>query len=117
MDALKQAGTVVCEPMQRFQLEVPVDTYGRFLPVLAHLQATPYAPVMEGSLCLLEGEIPAGRAHELYQQLPGLTRGEGVLETVFSHYAPVRGEAPTRKRTDYNPLNRKEYLLNLGLHV
>ena len=117
MDALKQAGTVVCEPIQRFQLEIPVDTYGRFLPVLAHLQANAFAPVMEGSLCLLEGEIPAGRVHELYQQLPGLTRGEGVLETVFSHYAAVAGPAPTRKRTDLNPLNRKEYLLNVGRRI
>jgi ribosomal protection tetracycline resistance protein len=113
MGALQQAGTVVCEPMQRFHLEIPTDSYGRFLPVLAHLQAIPYAPVMEGSSCLLEGEIPAGRVHELYQQLPGLTRGEGVLESTFDHYEPVRGAVPIRQRSDYNPLNRKEYLLHV----
>ena len=83
------------------------------MPVLAHLDAIPYAPVMEGSSCLLEGEIAAGRVHELYQQLPGLTRGEGVLESTFDHYAPVRGAIPTRQRSDYNPLNRKEYLLHV----
>ena len=113
MGALQQAGTVVCEPMQRFHLEIPADTYGRFLPVLAHLQAIPYAPVMEGSSCLLEGEIPAGRVHELLQQLPGLTRGEGVMESTFDHYEPVRGAVPRRQRSDYNPLNRKEYLLHV----
>ena len=52
-------------------------------------------------------------SHELQQLLPGLTRGEGVLECAFGGYQPVRGDIPSRSRTDINPLNRKEYLLNL----
>jgi ribosomal protection tetracycline resistance protein len=67
---------------------------------------------MRGSLCLLEGEIPAARVHALQQQLPALTRGEGVLESAFERYQPVRGAIPARPRTDRNPLNRKEYLLH-----
>jgi ribosomal protection tetracycline resistance protein len=48
--------------------------------------------------------------HALEQQLPALTRGEGVLESAFDHYQPVQGAPPARPRTDHNPLNRKEYL-------
>ena len=51
--------------------------------------------------------------HELQQQLPALTRGEGVLESAFERYEPVRGTIPTRPRTDHNPLNRKEYILRV----
>jgi ribosomal protection tetracycline resistance protein len=51
--------------------------------------------------------------YELQQQLPALTRGEGVLECAFDHYQPVRGTIPTRPRTDHNPLDRKEYLLHV----
>ena len=51
--------------------------------------------------------------HELQQQLPALTRGEGVLECAFDGYQPVRGTIPTRPRTDHNPLDRKEYLLHV----
>ena len=36
--------------------------------------------------CVVEGEIPAAQVHELRRQLPGLTRGEGVLESEFSRY-------------------------------
>ena len=68
---------------------------------------------MHGSACALEGEIPAASVYELQQQLPALTRGEGVLECSFDGYQPVRGAIPSRSRTDHNPLNRKEYLLNL----
>jgi ribosomal protection tetracycline resistance protein len=110
MDALRQAGTVVCEPIHRLRLEVPDDTLGAVLPVLARLDAVPGTPVPRGSSYLLEGEAPAARTHELQQQLSALTRGEGVLETAFDRYQPVRGPFPTRPRTGHNPLDRKAYL-------
>jgi ribosomal protection tetracycline resistance protein len=113
MTALQQAGTGVLEPMHRFQLEVPADTFAPLLPVLVRLRAIPHTPAMRGSSCILEGEIPAARVHELEQQLPALTRGEGVLESAFGRYQPVRGTIPTRPRSDHNPLNRKEYLLHV----
>ncbi len=117
MDALKQAGTQVLEPVHRFHLEIPADAYGPVLPVLARLRAVPGAPVMRGPLCLLDGDIPAAQVRELEEQLPGLTRGEGVLEAAFGHYQPVRGAVPSRRRTDHNPLNREEYLLHVARRV
>ncbi|MET0833941.1 MAG: translation factor GTPase family protein [Actinomycetota bacterium] len=113
MDALTQAGTRVYEPMHRFQLELPADTFGQVLPVLAGLRAVPRATAPRGSSYLVEGEIPAARVHALTQQLPSLTRGEGVLESAFAHSRPVRGPGPSRPRTDHNPLDRKAYLLHV----
>ncbi|MBL1084387.1 TetM/TetW/TetO/TetS family tetracycline resistance ribosomal protection protein [Streptomyces actinomycinicus] len=113
-DALRRAGTLVHEPVHRFRLEAPADTLGALLPVLARLGAIPESTGTHATACLLEGTVPAGRVHELEQRLPGLTRGEGELESAFDHYAPVtRGAVPERPRTDHNPLNRKEYLLNV----
>lgn len=113
-EALRRAGTVVHEPMHRFRLEAPADTLGALLPVLAELDAVPEATGALGAAAVLDGTVPAARVHELEQRLPALTRGEGELETAFDHYAPVtRGAVPERPRTDHNPLNRKEYLLNV----
>jgi ribosomal protection tetracycline resistance protein len=78
--------------------------------VLARLQATASVSSTKDSWCTVEGDIPVARVHELRQQIPPLTRGEGVMESSFDHYKPVRGPAPTRPRTDDNPLNREEYL-------
>ena len=117
MSALKQAGTRVYEPMHRFRLEIPADTAGSVLPALAGLRAVPRAPARRDSFCLLEGEIPAARVHELRQMLPSLSRGEAVLECAFGHYQPVRGTIPARPRSDHNPLNRKEYLLHVVRRV
>ncbi|HMP42876.1 MAG TPA: hypothetical protein PKA05_21040, partial [Roseiflexaceae bacterium] len=59
----------------------------------------------------------AALVHELQQQLPALTHGEGVLEYAFARYSAVRGVMPTRPRSDHNPLNRKEYLLHVVRRV
>jgi len=110
MAALRQAGTVVCEPVHRFRLDTPADTLTVLLPALARLHAVPEVTSTGHSWCTLEGDIPATRVHQLRQQLPNLTRGEGVMESSFARYDPVRGPAPARPRTGDNPLNREEYL-------
>ncbi|MFG2636583.1 GTP-binding protein [Streptomyces sp. NPDC048362] len=114
VEALRRAGSLVHEPLHRFRLQAPADTLGALLPVLARLGAVPETTATHAAHGVLEGIVPAARVHELGQRLPGLTRGEGELETAFDHYAPItRGTPPRRPRTDHNPLNRKEYLLNV----
>ncbi|MFB7214400.1 GTP-binding protein [Streptomyces sp. NPDC056255] len=117
MSALMEAGTTVHEPIHRFRLELPAELLGPVLPVLAQLRAVPGTPAVHGFFCVLEGEIPAARVHELQQRLPALTRGEGVLESEFASYRAVVGTAPGRPRTDRDPLNRKEYLLRTARRV
>ena len=96
MAALKRAGTVVCEPVHRFRLDTPADTLTVLLPALARLHAVPEVSATSDSWCTVEGDIPAAKVHELRQQIPPLTRGEGLMESSFDHYEPVRGPAPAR---------------------
>ena len=110
MAALQQAKTVVCEPVHRFRLDAPADTLAQLLPVLTRLRAVPHTQVRRGASTVVAGDIPAARVHELRQRLPGLTRGEGVVECAFDRYEPVSGTPPARPRTDNNPLDRAEYL-------
>ncbi len=117
MSALSQAGTQVCEPIHRFQLDGPADTLGQVLRLVARLDAVPEPAVVGDSSFVLEGRVPAARVHELRLQLRALTRGEGVLESAFDCYRPVSGAVPTRPRSDLNPLNRKEYLLHVVRRV
>jgi len=114
MEALAKAGTEVCEPMHRFRLEVPSALLGAILPVLATFRAVPGSTMVTGETAALEGMVPAARVHALSQRIPGLTGGEGVLESAFDHFAPVSGgEVPERARWDANPLDRKEYLMRV----
>ena len=117
MDALREAGTIVREPIHHFRAEVPADVFGTLLPVLTKLRAVPRESSVVGGSYRIEGDIPAGRVHELEQQLPPLTRGSGVLEAMFDHYQDIVGPPPERARTDLNPLDRREYLLRLSRRV
>jgi ribosomal protection tetracycline resistance protein len=89
-NALRQAGTVVCEPVHRFRLDAPADTLGPLLAALTRLRAVPLVQVCHGRVLVLEGDVPAARVHELRTELPVLTRGEGVLECVFDRYEPTK---------------------------
>ncbi|MGH3378385.1 MAG: GTP-binding protein [Actinoallomurus sp.] len=114
MDALRRAGTTVYEPLQRFHLEIPEDTYGAVVPVLVRSRAVPRTTETRGGMCTVEGDVPAVRVHGLERRLPSLTRGEALLECAFDRYEPVRGAIPARPRSDHNPLNREEYLLRVA---
>ncbi|WP_433264298.1 GTP-binding protein [Actinosynnema sp. CS-041913] len=88
-NALARAGVEVLEPVHSFRLEVPADVLSTVSPVLARLRAVPASSVVRCGVCVLEGDIPAAGVHELRLRLPGLTRGEGVLESAFSHHSPA----------------------------
>ena len=64
-------------------------------------------------MLMVAGEIAAARLHELAQQLPALTRGEGVIDGTFSGYRLARDPVPVRPRSGHNPLHREEYLLHV----
>lgn len=113
MAALEAAGTVVCEPIHRFHADVPSDALAAVLSLLARHDAVPGQPLLRYGSYVLEGELPAARVHELQQQLPGLTRGEGILDSSFEGYRAMTGPPPVRPRSDSNPLNRKQYLLHV----
>ncbi|TWD79019.1 ribosomal protection tetracycline resistance protein [Kribbella amoyensis] len=114
LGALEQAGTTVHEPVDRFELEVPVDAVAGVVAKLAESTAVVDASEVMGDQANLAGRIPVARLNAFESSLPGLTHGEGVLQTTFAAYQPVVGEPPVRARTDGDPLNQKAYLLYLN---
>ncbi|MFI6074897.1 GTP-binding protein [Actinoplanes sp. NPDC051343] len=117
MAALKDAGTTVCEPIQRFDLDGPADTLGPVLGLLGKLGAVPEKQEADLDAYVISGLVPAARLKDLEPALPGLTRGEGVVESTFAGYRQVAGPPPTRARWDDNPLDRAEYLLRVERRV
>jgi len=117
MAALAEAGTVVCEPMSRATIEAPTGALGALFPALARLGAAVKPPSQRGDLSTIEAVLPAAHVNDLQRELPGVTGGEGVLDSEFSGYEPLSGEPPTRRRHTPNPLNREEYLMHLARRV
>ncbi|MCO5224190.1 MAG: TetM/TetW/TetO/TetS family tetracycline resistance ribosomal protection protein [Thermomicrobiales bacterium] len=110
MDALKQAGTEVCEPIQRFRLSVPDDLLAEAIRLLVTQRGVIEESMIEGMSAVITGTIPAAMVPGFERQLPGISRGEGDLDHWHDSWRPVSGDPPVRPRTDHNPLNRTEYL-------
>ena len=113
MQALNQAGTIVCEPIIRVSIETPTEDVSVVLAAVARLGGAVETQSVQEELSAIAVELPATHVQDLRRALPGLTGGEGVVETTFAGYRPVRGAAPTRRRTMANPLNRVEYIMQL----
>ncbi len=112
--ALNEAGTVVCEPVHHFDLEVPDDTLAATLALLARAGAVPMTTQPRPPVAVLAGDVPAGRVHELITMLPHVTRGEGVLTTRLASYRPTQGQPPALPRLDHHPYEREVYLRRVG---
>ena len=109
-DAVKRAGTVVCEPVHRFVLRTPSEHSGSCIHLLSSNRAEIESSTVAGDLASIQGTIPAATIDAVAKSLPGLTRGRGDLDTRFHDYQPIVGDPPRRRRTDLNPYNRIEYL-------
>ncbi len=110
MEALKRAGTAVCEPVARFTLDLPIDAAGEGYSALATARAIPEATEAMGATSRITGTIPSAELHRFEQTLPGIARGRAVFTAESTGYRAVSGDAPARPRTDFDPLNRKLYL-------
>jgi ribosomal protection tetracycline resistance protein len=109
--ALERAGTQVCRPIDRFEIDLPEDTLGVVLSLVGQLGGKTTGTLPKGGFTVLTGHLPSAAVPELAQRLPDLTGGEAVLAAELDHYAPVpRGTAaPRRARTGADPRDRTEW--------
>ncbi|NIK56919.1 elongation factor G [Kribbella shirazensis] len=114
LEAIAEAGTTVMEPLNHFELDVPSDTVSRVLAHVAEHRGVVSQTMLTETQAHLEGTLPAATTHPFESHLPTLTRGEALLATTFHSHQPVAGPPPARARTDGNPLNEKQYVLNLN---
>ena len=112
-DAVRTAGTVVCEPVHVFALRAPAEHAGGCIHLLSTHRAEVQSSTVTGDAVTIGGSIPAAEIDRVIKALPGVTQGRGDLDTRFQDYQPVNGVPPLRRRTDLNPYNRIEYLSRL----
>ncbi len=117
MEALRSAGSVVCEPLLTATLEVPADSLHTVLMALGRVGASIEEVTADGQLSFVRATLTSEEAVGLQRSLPAMTGGEGLVETAYSGYRPCKGSTPRRHRTTISPLDRQSYLAQLGRHV
>ena len=104
-DALRQARTVVCEPVETFQLEIPVGALPVVTVTLARLSGLVTGTETDGGAAALTltGTIPTRNVQPLLSQLPEQTSGEAVFTSEVTptprspdRPRPAPASAPTR---------------------
>ncbi len=114
MTALDRAGTWVCEPLTDLTIEVPSATAPGVVAALGKLGGRVRGQFSASGMSTIEGVLPVARVRGLQNQLPGLSMGEGILETRFGGYQPVGSDAPRRPRSGPSPLDRDAWLASLA---
>ena len=117
MEALRAAGSVVCEPLAAVTIEVPAESLQRVLTALGRAGASIEDVTAEGEISFVRATLTSEETVDLQRSLPALTGGEGLLESAYRGYRPCTGSAPRRPRTTVSPLDRQSYLAQLGRHL
>ena len=112
--ALERAGTWVCEPLVDMTLEVPSPTAPGVVSTLGRLGGRVRGQFSAYGLSTVDAVLPVARVRALQNQLPGLSAGEGVLETRFGGYQPIGDNPPRRPRLSPSPLDRDAWLASLA---
>ncbi|PEP82202.1 tetracycline resistance protein [Bacillus toyonensis] len=113
MDALQQAETCVFEPLNEFELTVPEHAISTAMYKLAAIPATFTDPILHNDSYHLTGSLPIAKTENFKRMLHSFTEGEGIFTTKPAGFTMLMAPFPTRKRVDFNPLNRKDYLLHV----
>jgi ribosomal protection tetracycline resistance protein len=108
--ALARAGTWVCEPLAELRLEMPSSTSHAVLAVLSRLGGRVTGQFSAGGVSHVGAVLPVARVRTLQHGLPGLTTGEGILESRPGGYQPVGEHPPVRQRSRPSPLERDLWL-------
>jgi ribosomal protection tetracycline resistance protein len=107
--ALRQAGTIVCEPVETFRLDIPTSALPVVTVMLARLSGLITGTSPAAAALALSGTLPTRSVQPLLAQLPGLTGGEGVFTSEVTAYAPVAATPPARPRIGPDPLDTQEW--------
>lgn len=114
MAALVEAGTAVYEPLNEFDLSGPLHAVSQAMFKLTIAKATFDRPILASDSFQLTGTLPAATTEAFKREVYAFAGGEGLFITRAAGYRQIEPPFPTRKRADCNPLNRKEYLFNIG---
>jgi ribosomal protection tetracycline resistance protein len=95
-EAIGRAGTVVCEPVDRFRVEAPAETVSTVLGLIGRHRGSPDAPHPTQTIVVITGTLPTASVGAVRRALHSATHGEGLFESVFDHHTPRRGSPPRR---------------------
>lgn len=112
MQALKQAGTAVFEPLDDVQIVVPEQYLPKVLSLVTGHGGIVSEPNFINDLFEVNVRIAVRTSAQVKAMIRALTSGEGIVSARFGGYQKTGNQTlPVKQRRTPNALNRSEYLL------
>ena len=92
----KEIDGVLCEPMERVEIDVPEEYMGSVMEKIGARKGELLDMQLRGSRQRLFYSIPTRCLFGYRSEFMSATRGEGILNTIFDGYKPFKGEIVTR---------------------
>jgi elongation factor G len=104
MDAIRNAGPQILEPIVSVDVTVPDahmgDVTGNLASRRARISGT---ESLSGGLLTVTADMPLSGLTDYHTELKSMTQGQGSFTMEFSHYDPVPYEVQKDLEADYNP--------------
>ena len=112
--ALERAGTWVCEPLSDSPWRCRRRPRRACWPRSGGSVAGSPGQFSSNGLTRASAVLPVARVRTLQHQMPGLSMGEGILESRPGGYQPIGSDPPRRERSTPSPLDRDAWLGSLA---
>ena len=100
---LRQAKSLLLEPVYDFTLEVPSDKVGRAMTDIQNMKGTFEAPTMEGDMAIITGFAPVVNMREYASEVLAYTKGMGHLTCTLKGYEPCHNAEEVIENLGYDP--------------
>lgn len=115
MDALKQAGTALLEPIQEYELNISRDEAGVVIKDLISMRASIEEQITVEDRFIIKGIVPVATSLRYSLKIASLSKGRSSFKTKFIGYTECsieNGKVRTRKTVD--PSDRENYILSIS---
>ena len=103
LDAIKNAGPQILEPIVNIDVTVPETVMGDITGNLAGRRARiSGTESLRGGLLTIRADIPLSALSDYHTELKSLTQGQGTYTMEFSHYDPVPSNVQQDLIKEYN---------------
>ncbi len=100
---LREAKSVLLEPVYNFSLEVPTDSLGRAMNDIQRMSGNFDRPQQLGDFCVLTGTAPVSEMQDYSRQVVQYTHGKGRLALSLKGYEPCHNSDEIIESIAYDP--------------
>lgn len=100
---LRQAESILLEPMYEFRLELPPEMVGRAMADIQRMYGTFDGPFQEGEFSVLTGSAPVSEMRDYQREVNAYSKGCGRLFCTLKGYEPCHNAQEVIDAIGYDP--------------